>query len=135
MNDPTPRVDIPHESALCPLHGEPFRALWPSGYPLFVVEGFKALLDLPAFADACGGDVGKATDLLAHEPLCCRLHEEDHLLELYHHVHHMLRNDSPWCMNICRGCKRPAVGGPFRTVQQQWSHLCLACVCYRMRGA
>ncbi len=124
-------VVLKHERVFCLLHGEPFRARYPTGVPIFMVEGFRLVTtNESAWVDARriaavpeGAEVPvklleAALDL---RPICCRLTRVQ-LLDLY-------LDTKVGTLHRCRACNRKRLGTPYETQQQKFSHLCFECVC------
>lgn len=70
-------------SLWCDRHLQPYRAQWPKGAPLAMVQLFRAAAAMPAVIAYCGGggdqlaDPGKLTEALQRfKPLCCFVSKE-----------------------------------------------------------
>lgn len=124
-----PMVELTFERALCARHGEPFRARWPKGYPIFMVKAFQVVASKPEIAEAVEGNISRITELLDERPMCERL-TRDEMLGLY-------GDAGIGSMAVCDNCRRMALGTPFsRTVGGQVmkdDHVCFECVLDWMR--
>lgn len=114
---------------LCAHHGEVFRAGWPAGYPIFIVEAFKAVAGSDHFVEEWiqipgKEDVDKIHQALEMKPLCCRL-EPKELLRIYEECKIGKRKR-------CNGCRQCRNGTPYRTVNRLFGHLCFHCVIFRV---
>lgn len=90
---------------LCPVHGEPFRGCWPSGYPTFAALATRWLLHDDATAGEVGGDVARLRVVLLVRPACSRMGAEK-LLEFYRKIN---ATDEPlWQNALCSHCDRVA---------------------------
>jgi hypothetical protein len=120
-------IDLPFERVLCPVHGEPFRPQWPSGYLLFALKAFEQVIAQEDFAAETGSDKAQIGPALARKPLCCRLNAMA-LLELYRTVQEDTRL---WRYRTCEVCRQNGLGSPFRTLQRDFGHVCFGCIVYR----
>jgi hypothetical protein len=62
----------------CARHLEPFRAEWPKGAPVAMLELTRRALEMPAIIDAAEADatnIGKALKRFA--PICCFVSHDD----------------------------------------------------------
>lgn len=144
MSDvPTLTVD-PFEHVWCPLHGEPFRADYPAGFPVATVQLLQAALELDdLIADAAESSPGSeaprveaALPALERKRACCRVTPET-LLDVYRGA----RDD--WPLELCDLCGDEAHGAPYvRDVSAEqgvagatetFAHVCFACVVGRLR--
>lgn len=132
-------VQLRHELMLCPLHGEPYRAHYPKGYPIFLVEAFRAVTEIESawddarrlMPDADRAELGDNSPptramerALAVKPACCRL-DAKKLVELY-----TLSNVG--VMRRCTCCHRKQLGTPYKTTELEIAHLCFVCVTTRI---
>lgn len=121
-------VDLTLARTVCQVHGSPFRAGWPSGWPLFSFEGFRRWTAKPDTVAELGGDLKRAGALLDAKPLCCRLSQAE-LLDLLYWVNQQTKH-TRWPRGRCANCKRNLFGGPFLTRAKSYPHVCLRCVVY-----
>jgi hypothetical protein len=132
-----PPIELEVGRVMCPVHGEPFRRRWPSGYPGFVLYAFEALVARPDFQEATGGDQAKIGPLLDRVPMCCRLPKEV-LYAVYRRVQEQFH---VWHLGRCRVCdRRDAVGGPIKVPRgggrvRTIDHVCLRCAAFRLERA
>ena len=125
-----PQVNLTFERMLCARHGEPFRAQWPKGYPIFMVHAFQAVASKPEVAAAVEGDITGLERLLDEKPACERL-TRDELLALY-------GDAGIGKVAECVNCKRAALGTPYSTSGPAGrvtaaQHICFECVLDWMR--
>jgi len=136
-------ITLPFERILCPRHGEPFRAEWPRGYPLFAVKAIQRALEDPALQTRVNApdrtqspensaifsrNVEAALD---EKPACCRMKLEQ-LLELY-------RETGLGVVAECSICGEPGEGTRYQAAIlseenriDEW-HACFRCVVYAER--
>jgi hypothetical protein len=129
-----PQVNLEMDRVVCGIHGEPFRAKWPEGYPTFAVEVFHAVAQTGVFSDV--GEF-KINRMLKTKPLCCRLKEIDpaKLVELY-------TRTSMAVTAVCSRCALLKPGAPYKYNDPRsnyghltLTHLCFECVVYRLVAA
>lgn len=123
-------VVLDHRRVLCAVHGEPFRAEYPRGYAVFMVEAFRAYAALDGTLEEArrlsgtpdGADVPvKAMELaLDIKPACCRLPRAA-LVAVYERC-------GLGVTKRCKACGRKAKGTPISAVNATYSHLCFSCV-------
>ena len=113
-------IELTFDRVACQLHGEPFRATWPNGWPVFAVFLLKHLVNT-GFAHAPVPDVEAKLDEL---PACCRV-PDDVLLEAYAH-------SGIGSLLCCTNCETIALGAPFSFAkggrEVTLDHLCFDCV-------
>jgi len=125
-----PQLNLTFERTLCARHGEPFRAQWPKGFPIFVVKAFQAVASKPEIGEAVEGDITRIEELLDERPMCDRL-TRDELLTLY-------GDAAIGRMDVCVNCRRMALGTPYSTSGPGGrvtaaDHICFECVLDWMR--
>lgn len=119
-------IDLTMDRALCLVHGELFRAKWPSGYPLFMVEGFKRWAQREDVIEESGGEIAGLLRLLDARPMCCRLTPTE-MLALYAWINRQ-HKFALWPRKRCVNCNQVAYGGPFKTTEREFAHICCRCV-------
>lgn len=134
-------IMLTHDRAFCPIHGEPYRADYPRGYPTAMVMLAAAVLeddrtprDLRALCgqteDELAGDPvlfnRQVEALLDAVPACCRI-RPGKLREIY--IETVAKPAR------CSVCHRKGPGTPFKTVQRNFAHVCVDCVLERLQGA
>jgi hypothetical protein len=124
-------VVMTHERMFCPLHGEPFRAQYPKGVPIFMVKAFQIATGLESIWDEArrlsNTPEGESPHVKALElvldvrPACCRVSRRQ-LFDLY--VEAQIGS-----LRRCRACNRKKLGTPYQTRARAFDHLCFECVC------
>lgn len=124
-----PQILLTLERLLCARHGEPFRAQWPKGFPIFTVKAFQVVASKPEIAAAVEGDVRGIERLLDEKPACCRL-TSDEMLALY-------GDAGIGVVATCQNCRRFALGTPYSRSMpggvEKDDHICFECVLHWMR--
>lgn len=115
----------------CSLHGEPFRAQYPKGVPIFMVHSFQMVTAIPGIWEEARRIAGAAPDTELHpktmeavldvKPICCRLTRKQ-LFDCY-------IESKVGTMGRCRVCHRKGIGTEYKTATQFFAHLCFECVC------
>lgn len=133
-------IELNHDRAFCPIHGEPYRADYPRGYPMAMVLLARAVLADKNTCDSVmaalegkevpGDDaenkvrfeaaVQAALDV---RPACCRISDAA-LRDVYKETLHRRARCA-----MCHRLKR--LGAPFKTTTQELSHVCVDCVMTR----
>ena len=143
--DTAKTIDLLFGRVWCPRHGEPFRAKWPLGAPVFAIMAVADLLEHSASFQA---EIRRAEDeqrltfpraveaALDQKPACCRFNKNA-LLALYLKAGVEGRKEPVFTRGSCFNCKRGAVGGPYRiqsgSVVVPIPHVCLRCVVFHMK--
>jgi hypothetical protein len=135
---PPEAIAMTMDRVICMVHWEPFRARWPTGYPIFMVDAFSRVLgpeSAPELQEKLWADARAALRVeelpedpklaieaaLDRTPLCCRLPDET-LLDVY-------AKCGVGVPGRCAGCgRRSVLGAPFSTVHQKMPHVCFRCV-------
>src|SRR4051812_33496364 len=121
------QVDLVMESVVCGLHGEPFRAEWPKGYPTFAIRAFQIVAESGAFLNVSEFKIARMTKTM---PLCCRIKTLDpaKLVELYVEA----LGDKA---DVCSRCAEVKPGAPYKYNDPRGTggvltlrHLCFDCV-------
>lgn len=77
-SDEKPKVLLEWDVMWCDRHLEPFRAEWPKGAAVAMLELARRALNMPAIIDAAGADAGNLGASLARfSPVCCFLTADD----------------------------------------------------------
>lgn len=124
-DDEQPMIELPVPSVVCRVHGEPFRAKWPTGYIPFSLYGFKALSMDPAagFLASIGGDIALASAAFAERPICSRL-TADQLVATYIEAGFGVEDRCEVCHEHKAGAPFTMAGPPPRSMR----HVCFRCV-------
>lgn len=126
-------VELPVQAVVCPVHGEPFRAQWPLGYPGFSIEIFKAAAATDELFEAAGGDAHRLNAAIAEFGPCCRLVTAEDRLRAYKAACDM--SPSFKQHGICVICRKWKPGTAYSATQPAGAvltrHVCFECVARR----
>ena len=128
---PENAINLDHTRMLCPMHGEPFRKEWPSGYPHYVVMSFQLVTALDGFWNKNEGETDKdyIERALSAKPTCCRIGPEA-MVELLHRIN---EDTQTWSDGWCRYCNMASRSICWPKTKNQWNRLvdrgpcCLEC--------
>jgi hypothetical protein len=135
VSDRTPMVELPVEAVVCPVHGEPFRAKWPSGYPIAVVRLFTAATATSEeLQEAAGGDAHRLNAVIAEFGPLCRLVTAKQRFDIYSDAART-RGTEFGQHGVCAACRKWGLGSPFTARQPGGGtltrHVCFRCVAGR----
>ena len=123
----TTAIVLLHNRVCCPVHGEPFRAEYPKGYPTFMIKSFQEVTVVPGLWDECKRLTGKeeptAKDLEAVfdvKPICCRLPVAK-LVEVY-------EDCGIGKVARCDVCRVKRKGTPITASNVSYKHCCFMCI-------
>lgn len=136
---PPDAIDMSVRRVTCALHGEPYRAQWPLGYPLTMVMLFSHVLgkdSTEASVNAVWRDARTALGLaedaeipnkagievaLDRKPLCCRVTRAI--------MRRTYEESGVGVRARCTACRKKRVlGTAYQTMQGLIEHLCFDCV-------
>jgi hypothetical protein len=122
--DPIP-IDLSFERVVCPRHGEPFRATWPTGFVTFSLNLFEALSKgvSPEEADSI-------QDMIDARPLCELVNAFDLL--------HAYQTSGIGVVGLCFICGTERAGTEYTTKTsasklEVYPHMCFECVVFRLQ--
>ena len=127
-----PQIELTPERCFCALHGEPYRADWPSGAPIAMIRLFEVVLESREirrrrFAGELVDDdalTAMVAEVLDETPACCRISPAT-LRSIY-------VDSGVGVKASCEACGKLELGTPFRTAQGQFGHVCFDCVLFEM---
>jgi hypothetical protein len=121
-------IVLKHDRVFCPLHGEPFRAQYPKGVPIFTVKAFQTATGIEGVWSKAKELTGlaepqvKALELVFDlKPICCWLSKGQ--------LHALYVEANIGTARRCQVCNRKGLGTEYKTQQRDYSHLCFGCVC------
>jgi hypothetical protein len=128
-------VELPVEAVVCRMHGEPFRANWPAGYPIAVVRLFQAATESSTeLHEATGGDAHRLNAVIAEFGPLCRLVSAEQRLEIYRDAART-PGTAFGANGLCAACGKWKLGSPFGGKQPRGpvvtAHICFECVARR----
>lgn len=122
-------VELTHQRVMCELHGEPFRARWPKGYPIFAITLMKIIIDQPRAT----GEEPRSPNTIGAEldaqPACCRVTPAE--------LERAYEQSGVGVLRRCRCCRLKRLGTPFKTAIAgrvvDHRHICFRCVIHNTR--
>ena len=135
MSDAKPMVELPVQAVVCSVHGEPFRATWPAGYPFAVVRLFEAAVSTSReLQEAAGNDAHRLNGVIAEFGPLCRLVPAEHGLAIYKDAA-ATKGTAFGAYGVCAICRKWKLGTPYSARQPGaivvTRHACFECVAAR----
>ncbi len=123
-------VLLEHHRIACGLHMLPFKERWPSGWPIFTIKMFQAVVVVDGVLDEAHRLAGRTADdahvmkdierALDVRPACERI-TRTKLVEIYSESRIGVRGR-------CSVCNRKRIGTPIEATNISLPHLCFECM-------